>query len=49
MTHIAPVSQIARTLLSPLLLAAPLQVETLCSHDKLLWQKDQPHFDHLLL
>ena len=49
MTQIAQVYQISRTFLSQLLLAATLQLETLFSDEKLLFQKDQQHLDQLLL
>ena len=49
MTHIAQVYQISRPFLSQLLLAATLQLATLFSDAKLLFQKDQQHLDQLLL
>jgi hypothetical protein len=49
MTQIAPGYQISRTFLDQLLLAAPLQLETLLSGEKLPFQKDQQHLDQLLL
>ena len=49
MTQIATYDRIARTLLYQLLLAAHLQLEVLFSDEKLLWQKDHQHFEHLLL
>jgi hypothetical protein len=49
MTQIAQVYQISRTFLYQLLLAATLQLETLFSNEKLLFQKDQQHLDQLLL
>ena len=49
MTQIAQVYQISRTFLSQLLLAANLQLEVLFSEEKLLCQKDQQHFEPLLL
>src|SRR5215813_14462486 len=49
MTQIAQVYQISRTFLYQLLLAATLQLETLFSDEKLLFQKDQQHLDQLLL
>jgi hypothetical protein len=49
MTQVAQVYQISRTFLYQLLLAATLQLETLFSNEKLLFQKDQQHLDQLLL
>jgi hypothetical protein len=49
MTHIANSYRISRTLLYQLLLAANLQLEVLFSDEKRLFQKDQQHFEHLLL
>ena len=49
MTEIATVYQISRTFLYQLLLMATLHLETLLSDANFLWQKDQQHFDHLLL
>ena len=49
MTEIATVYQISRTFLYQLLLMATLHLETLFSDANFLWQKDQQHFDHLLL
>src|SRR5712691_11089783 len=49
MTEIAKAYQISRTFLSHLLLMANLQLETLFSDEKLLFQKDHRHLDHLLL
>jgi hypothetical protein len=49
MTQIAQVYQISRTFLYQLLLAATLQLETLFSDEKLLFQKDHQHLDQLLL
>jgi hypothetical protein len=49
MTQIATYYRISRTFLYQLLLAANLQLEVLFSDEKLLFQKDQQHFEHLLL
>src|SRR5213594_18716 len=49
MTEIAQYYQISRTFLSQLLLMANLQLETLFSDEKLLFQKDHRHLDQLLL
>lgn len=49
MTEIANSYRISRTFLYQLLLAANLQLEVLFSDEKLLFQKDHRHFDHLLL
>ena len=49
MTQIAHYYQISRTFLYQLLLAANLQLETLLSDEKLLFQKDQRYFEYLLL
>ncbi len=49
MTHIAQVYQISRPFLYQLLLAANLQLETLFSDAKRLFQKDHRHLDQLLL
>ena len=49
MTQIAKFYQISRTFLYQLLLMANLQLETLCSGEKLLFQKDHQHLDQLLL
>src|SRR6516162_7805232 len=49
MTQIAQVYQISRTFLYQLLLAATLQLETLFSDEKLLFQKDHQHLEQLLL
>ena len=49
MTHIAQAYQISRTFLYQLLLMANLRLETLFSDEKLLFQKDHRHLDHLLL
>ena len=45
MTHLAQVAQRSRTLLSPLLLAATLQVETLLSEATFRLPNDPQHFD----
>src|SRR4030095_4644307 len=49
MTEIANSYRISRTFLSQLLLMAHLQLETLFSDEKLLFQKDHRHLDQLLL
>ena len=49
MTEIAKSYQISRTFLYHLLLMANLQLETLFSDEKLLFQKDHQHFEQLLL
>jgi hypothetical protein len=49
MTQIAQYYQISRTFLYQLLLMVHLQLETLLSDEKLLFQKDHRHFEHLLL
>jgi len=49
MTQIAQAYQISRTFLYQLLLMANLQLETLFSDEKLLFQKDHRHLDQLLL
>ena len=49
MTEIAQYYQISRTFLYQLLLMANLQLETLFSDEKLLFQKDHRHLDQLLL
>ncbi len=49
MTQIAQYYQISRTFLYQLLFMANLQLEILFSDEKLLCQKDQRHFEHLLL
>ena len=49
MTQIARYYQISRTFLYPLMFMATLQLEILFSEEKLLFQNDQRHFDHLLL
>ena len=49
MTQIAQAYWISRTFLYQLLLAANLQLEVLFSDEKLLFQKDHQHFEHLLL
>ena len=49
MTEIAKCYQISRTFLSPLLLIANLQLDTLFSDEKLLFQKDHRHFEQLIL
>jgi hypothetical protein len=49
MTQIAQAYQISRTFLYQLLLAANLQLEVLFSDEKLLFQKDHQHLEHLLL
>jgi hypothetical protein len=49
MTQIATYYRISRTFLYQLLLAANLQLEVLLSDEKLLFQKDQQHLEHLLL
>lgn len=48
MTQIAQSYQISRTFLYQLLFVANLQLETLFSDEKLLFQKDHRHFEHLL-
>jgi hypothetical protein len=48
MTEIANAYRISRTFLYQLLLMANLQLETLFSDEKLLFQKDHPHFEQLL-
>src|SRR5215831_8309711 len=48
MTEIAQSYQISRTFLYQLLFMANLQLETLFSDEKLLFQKDHRHFEHLL-
>jgi hypothetical protein len=49
MTQIAKAYQISRTFLYQLLLMANLQLETLFSDEKRLFQKDHQHLDQLLL
>jgi len=49
MTQIAQSYQISRTFLYQLLFVANLQLEVLFSDEKLLFQKDHQHFEHLLL
>src|SRR4030095_14554988 len=49
MTQIAQAYQISRTFLYQLLLAANLQLEVLFSDEKLLFQKDHKHLEHMLL
>src|SRR6266705_1763971 len=49
MTHIAKFYQISRTLLSQLLFMANLQLETLLSDAKLLFQTDHGHLEQLLV
>lgn len=49
MTEIAQYYQISRTFLYQLLFVANLQLETLFSDEKLLFQKDHRHFEQLLL
>lgn len=49
MTQIAQYYQISRTFLYQLLLAANLQLEALCSDEKLLFQKDHRHLEQLIL
>jgi hypothetical protein len=49
MTQIAHYYQISRTFLYQLMFMATLQLEILFSDEKLLFQNDQRHFDHLLL
>lgn len=49
MTEIAKAYQISRTFLYQLLLMATLQLETLFSDEKRLFQKAPQHLDHLLL
>src|SRR5438128_4764265 len=49
MTEIAKAYQISRTFLYQLLLMANLQLETLFSDEKLLFQKDHRHLESLLL
>ena len=48
MTEIANSYRISRTFLDQLLLLATLQLETLFSDEKLLFQKDHHHFEQLL-
>ena len=49
MTQIAQYYQISRTLLDQLLFVANLHLETLLSDEKLLFQTDHRHLEHLLL
>src|SRR2546425_6891426 len=49
MTQIAQYYQISRTFLYQLIFMANLQLEILFSDEKLLFQKDYRHFEHLLL
>jgi hypothetical protein len=49
MTEIAQSYQISRTFLYQLLFMANLQLETLFSDEKLLFQKDHRHLEQLLL
>ena len=49
MTPIAHYYQISRTFLYQLIGMANLQLEILCSDEKLLWQQDDRHFEPLLL
>ncbi len=49
MTQIAKYYQISRTFLYQLLLAANLQLEVLCSDEKLLFQKDHRHLEQLIV
>jgi len=49
MTNIAKFHQISRTLLYQLLFMANLQLETLFSDAKLLFQKDHGHLEQLLV
>ena len=49
MTHIAKFYQISRTFLSQRLFMANLQLETLCSDEKLLFQKDHCHLEQLIV
>ena len=49
MTQIAQYYQISRTFLYQLIFMANLQLEMLFSDEKLLFQKDYRHFEHLLL
>ena len=49
MTQIAQIYRILRTFLYQLLFVANLQLETLFSDEKSLLQKDQRHFEHLLV
>src|SRR5215475_11991496 len=49
MTEIANAYRISRTFLYQLLVMATLQLETLFSDDKLLFQKDHRHVESLLL
>lgn len=49
MTEIANTYLISRTFLYQLILAANLQLKILFSDEKLLFQKDHQHFEHLLL
>jgi len=49
MTQIAAYYQISRTFLSQLIFLAHLQLETLLSDEKLLFQKDHRHGEHLLV
>jgi hypothetical protein len=49
MTQLAHYYQISRTFLYQLIFMANLQLEMLFSDEKLLFQKDHQHFEHLLL
>ena len=49
MTEIAKCYQISRTFLYQLLFMANLQLETLFSEEKLLFQKDHCHFEQLIV
>src|ERR1700741_3051643 len=49
MTQIVQSYQIARTFLYQLLFMAILQLETLCSDEKRLFQTDHRHFEPLIL
>jgi hypothetical protein len=49
MTQLAHSYQISRTFLYQLIFMANLQLEMLFSDEKLLFQKDHQHFEHLLL
>ncbi|SRR6266540_2221665 len=49
MTQLAHYYQISRTFLYQLIFMANLQLEILFSDEKLLFQKDHQHFEHLLL
>ena len=49
MTPIAHYYRISRTCLYPLLFAATRQLDTLCSDEKPLLQKDQWHVEPLIL